>query len=111
MQGDEDAARVIGLGADPARVHVAGNLKFEHVSGAPPDGVRVLGTLLAGRPMLVAGSTHEGEEAALLDAYARARRTTPAARPAARAATSRAPRRRRAAGGRPRAAARRATGP
>jgi 3-deoxy-D-manno-octulosonic-acid transferase len=70
MQGDEDAARVIGLGADPARVHVAGNLKFEHVSGAPPDGVRVLGALLAGRPMLVAGSTHEGEEAALLDAYA-----------------------------------------
>jgi 3-deoxy-D-manno-octulosonic-acid transferase len=51
-------------------VHVAGNLKFEHVSGAPPDGVRVLGALLAGRPMLVAGSTHEGEEAALLDAYA-----------------------------------------
>jgi 3-deoxy-D-manno-octulosonic-acid transferase len=71
MQGDEDAARVIGLGADPGRVHVAGNLKFEDVSGAAPESVRALGVILAGRPMLVAGSTHEGEEEVALDAYAR----------------------------------------
>jgi 3-deoxy-D-manno-octulosonic-acid transferase len=69
MQSEDDAARVIALGADPTRVHVAGNLKFEHVSGPAPDGVRTLGALLAGRPLLVAGSTHEGEEDAVLDAY------------------------------------------
>jgi 3-deoxy-D-manno-octulosonic-acid transferase len=69
MQSTDDAARVIALGADPARVHVAGNLKFEHLSGPAPDGVRTLGALVAGRPVLAAGSTHEGEEAAVLDAY------------------------------------------
>src|SRR5262249_46745338 len=33
------------------------------------DGVRTLGALVVGRPVLAAGSTHEGEEAAVLDAY------------------------------------------
>jgi len=70
MQSAEDAERVIALGADPARVHVVGNLKFEDVSGDAPESVRTLGALLGGRPMLVAGSTHEGEDAIVLDAYA-----------------------------------------
>jgi len=70
MQSAEDAARVTALGAGASRVHVAGSLKFEHTSGAMPDDVRTLGALLAGRPVIVAGSTHEGEEAAILDAYA-----------------------------------------
>jgi 3-deoxy-D-manno-octulosonic-acid transferase len=70
MQSAEDAARVTALGAEASRVHVAGNLKFEHVTGPVPEDVRALGALLAGRPVVVAGSTHEGEEAAILDAYA-----------------------------------------
>src|SRR5262249_20932126 len=36
-----------------------------------PPGVRRLGEQLSGHPVLIAGSTHEGEEAAVLDAYAR----------------------------------------
>jgi len=71
MQSEEDAARVTALGADPALVHVAGSLKFEVVPAEAPPGVRRLGEQLAGHPVLIAGSTHEGEEAAVLDAYAR----------------------------------------
>ncbi len=71
MQSDGDAARMVALGADPALVHVAGSLKFETVTAETPPGVRRLGEQLEGHPVLVAGSTHEGEEAAVLDAYAR----------------------------------------
>jgi len=73
MQTQDDAARVVALGADPLRVHVAGSLKFDAAEGAIPDEVRRLGEIVgaAGRRMVVAGSTHDGEEAALLDAYDR----------------------------------------
>jgi 3-deoxy-D-manno-octulosonic-acid transferase len=71
MQTAEDAERVIALGADPALVHVAGSLKFETVAGDAPTGVRTLGEQVGGRPVVVAGSTHEGEEAVVLDACAR----------------------------------------
>ena len=73
MQTDEDAQRIIALGADPRRVRVAGNLKFDGVAAEPPpDVVRLQALLRAGqRRMLVAGSTHEGEEPMLLEAFAR----------------------------------------
>jgi 3-deoxy-D-manno-octulosonic-acid transferase len=71
MQTADDATRVITLGADPARVHVAGSLKFEHVASDIPEGVRALASRLGARPVLVAGSTHDGEESVLLDAHAR----------------------------------------
>jgi 3-deoxy-D-manno-octulosonic-acid transferase len=71
MQTADDATRVIELGADPARVHVTGSLKFEHVASETPDGVRALASRLGGRPALIAGSTHEGEESILLDVHAR----------------------------------------
>ncbi len=77
MQTAEDAARVIALGAAPAHVHVTGSLKFEHVAGETPDGVRALSIRLGARPLLVAGSTHEGEEAVVLAAYARLRERHP----------------------------------
>ena len=71
MQTAEDAERVVALGADPALVHVAGSLKFESVAGEPPAGVGTLGDQVSGRPVVVAGSTHEGEESAVLEACAR----------------------------------------
>jgi 3-deoxy-D-manno-octulosonic-acid transferase len=74
MQSDEDARRVIALGALPERVVVAGNLKHE----PPPDPAgaadlwrRLLG-LAAGQPVWIAGSTHRGEDEAVLDAHRRA---------------------------------------
>ncbi|MCW5892591.1 MAG: 3-deoxy-D-manno-octulosonic acid transferase [bacterium] len=67
MQTPEDAARVVTLGADPRRVQVAGSLKFEVAGTPPPPAVEALRARLLDRPVLVAGSTHEGEEEVLLD--------------------------------------------
>ena len=73
MQTSEDAARVIALGADPRWVKVTGSLKFDGEEEGPPEDVRRLAAALdaSGRRAIVAGSTHEGEEAMLLDAYGR----------------------------------------
>jgi 3-deoxy-D-manno-octulosonic-acid transferase len=73
MQSDEDARRVIALGAPPERVVVTGNLKHEPLPD--PAGVadlwhRLLG-LAPGRPVWIAGSTHRGEEEAVLEAHRR----------------------------------------
>jgi 3-deoxy-D-manno-octulosonic-acid transferase len=73
MQTAEDAARIVALGAEPSRVHVAGSLKFDAAASAtPPDVERLRDRLAdAGRRLVVAGSTHEGEDDAVLDAYDR----------------------------------------
>ena len=71
-QSAEDAERFVSIGANPARTHVVGNIKFDF--GYPPDmearghGLRSL--LGVHRPVWVGGSTHAGEEALLLDAHA-----------------------------------------
>ncbi|MGQ0586771.1 MAG: lipid IV(A) 3-deoxy-D-manno-octulosonic acid transferase [Gammaproteobacteria bacterium] len=70
-QSEEDAARFRELGADPARVHVLGNLKFDVEL---PEAQVAAGRALrarwgAARPVWVAASTHEGEEEAALRAH------------------------------------------
>jgi 3-deoxy-D-manno-octulosonic-acid transferase len=73
MQSDEDARRVIALGALPERVVVAGNLKHEPLpdpAGAADLWRRLLG-LGAGQPVWIAGSTHRGEDEAVLEAHGR----------------------------------------
>jgi 3-deoxy-D-manno-octulosonic-acid transferase len=74
MQSDEDARRMIALGASAEHVVVTGNLKHEPLPD--PAGVadlwhRLLG-LAAGQAVWVAGSTHRGEEEAVLEAHRRA---------------------------------------
>lgn len=63
-QSAADARRFIRLGADPSRVQVTGNLKFDFP--LPPDigqqGSELRALYAPGRPMWVAGSTHPGEE-------------------------------------------------
>jgi 3-deoxy-D-manno-octulosonic-acid transferase len=73
MQTEADAERILALGADPRVVHVAGSLKFDGSSSDPPRDVqRVAAALgLAHRRLFVAGSTHEGEDEAVLAAYGR----------------------------------------
>ncbi len=69
MQSPEDARRVESLGAAPARVRVLGNVKYDLPAPAPfPDAAR-LREAASGRAILVAGSTGEGEESLVLDAW------------------------------------------
>jgi 3-deoxy-D-manno-octulosonic-acid transferase len=74
MQSAEDARRAIALGALPERVVVTGNLKHEALpdpAGAADLWHRLLG-LSAGQPVWIAGSTHRGEDEAVLEAHRRA---------------------------------------
>lgn len=71
-QTEEDARRFLALGADPAVVAVTGNMKFD--VAPPPGDLSALHSLMvrekdAGAAWLVAGSTHEGEEEAVLQAF------------------------------------------
>jgi 3-deoxy-D-manno-octulosonic-acid transferase len=71
MQGDEDAMRIVALGADPRRVRIAGNLKFDGTPSEPPPDVVRLAAAVGPRRVIVGGSTHDGEDEALLEAYRR----------------------------------------
>ena len=86
MQSRESADRLLDLGADPARVSVTGNLKFDalnaHATQAADRGIpRILRffRVSADRPVVVAGSTMRGEELAVLRAFGRMRAAAPRA--------------------------------
>jgi 3-deoxy-D-manno-octulosonic-acid transferase len=70
-QSPVDAERFIALGADPARTHVVGNLKFDLRLGeaVAENGCELRRRYLGARPVWTAGSTHEGEEDIVLDAH------------------------------------------
>jgi len=63
---EQDRERFIALGAAPERVRVTGDLKLDPPDAPPlaPD----LAAWLGSAPLVVAGSTHAGEEEALLAA-------------------------------------------
>ncbi len=66
-----DAERFSDLGVPPERIAVTGNLKYDlQADERPLEWAPALARAAAGRPVLVAGSTMEGEEALLLDALA-----------------------------------------
>jgi 3-deoxy-D-manno-octulosonic-acid transferase len=69
MQTEEDARRIARLGARQERILVTGNIKYD-LAPAPPfaDAAR-LTAAAAGRLILVAASTGEGEEAMVLEAW------------------------------------------
>ncbi|MCL6582860.1 MAG: 3-deoxy-D-manno-octulosonic acid transferase [bacterium] len=73
MQSDRDAARIISLGADPKRVFVTGNLKFDQaasrISPLEQESLAQGLRLSADAALLVAGSTHRGEEEVLIGIY------------------------------------------
>ena len=70
-QSHADARRYRALGADPARVHVAGNLKYDMPlpKGAWERGAELRTQWGAMRPVWFAASTHEGEELAAFEAH------------------------------------------
>ena len=79
MQSDEDARRIIALGANPDRVVVTGNMKHDATPSSPElvEGWRQKLGLFATQRVWVAGSTHRGEEEAVLEAHETARRDHP----------------------------------
>ena len=71
-QSDEDARRLTQMGAPAERVRVSGNLKFEVKPPAKPELISRFTAALEREeigPLLVAGSTLEGEEAMLLETF------------------------------------------
>jgi 3-deoxy-D-manno-octulosonic-acid transferase len=76
-----DADRFISVGANPANVHVVGNIKFdlEIAADIRSRGHSLRATELSGREVWVAGSTHAGEEDMVLEAHAQLLRTHPRA--------------------------------
>lgn len=73
MQSDRDAERIVALGAQAGRVVRTGNIKFDQPL---PDRINGPGALsrarlglAEGEELIVAGSTHPGEEEELLTAY------------------------------------------
>jgi 3-deoxy-D-manno-octulosonic-acid transferase len=71
-QSEEDARRLVEIGAPQERVRVGGNLKFEV---NPPQRTQIVEAFKAAvqreeiGPLLVAGSTLEGEEAMLIECF------------------------------------------
>lgn len=72
MQTDADGERIVALGAPARRVQVIGSLKFARLRAARPDAgqAAAVPALRDGRVLLVAASTHAGEEQMVLEACA-----------------------------------------
>ena len=80
MQSAQDAERILALGAPADRVRVVGNLKFDLAGvGRDTDGTAIRASLGVAphQRLVVAGSTHRGEEEVILEAF----RTVAAPRP------------------------------
>ena len=80
-QSEVDAQRLQQLGADPRRVRVAGNLKFDRDSAAPlPPWLDRQISRWTAPGALLAGSTSAGEEEIVLAAFQRLREQRPSLR-------------------------------
>ncbi|MDR3333059.1 MAG: 3-deoxy-D-manno-octulosonic acid transferase [Synergistaceae bacterium] len=78
-RGEEDARRLEAMGVEPKKIKVTGDCKIDAIikrreaaSGKIPE-IRKKLSLADGTMCFVAGSTHEGEEEILMDAFARIR--------------------------------------
>lgn len=78
-QSHADARRFEMLGADPERITITGNLKFdmEVPTQLLVDGRAMRDTWGAARPVWIAASTHEGEELAVFEAHLEVLRRLP----------------------------------
>ena len=78
-QSDEDGKRFISLGAHPERVVVTGNLKFDTLPVDNTDFVREFRGHRGTGPAWIAASTHEEEEALVIEAHRRVLQAHPRA--------------------------------
>jgi 3-deoxy-D-manno-octulosonic-acid transferase len=68
-QSEVDAQRLKAIGCQPERVTVTGNLKFDVRAAQEAEATRLLRSLGPGLRFIVAGSTLDGEESALLEIW------------------------------------------
>jgi len=82
MQGEEDASRIIAIGAQPERVTVGRNLKFDIPASSATSGrkdeLKVKFSIPGDATVYTAGSTHDGEEEMLISSYQELLSTDPA---------------------------------
>ena len=76
-QGKESADRLTAIGAPAERVRVTGNLKYDVQSVEASPLTKRIGPLLRQTGLAVAGSTHSGEEKALLAAWPAVHKAAP----------------------------------
>ncbi|MFH0730895.1 MAG: 3-deoxy-D-manno-octulosonic acid transferase [Pseudomonadota bacterium] len=81
VQSDLDARRFAGIGIAPHRIHLTGNMKFDRERIAlSPEILPILKkdlAISANQPVIVAGSTHNGEETILLKGMSRLKKLWP----------------------------------
>jgi 3-deoxy-D-manno-octulosonic-acid transferase len=73
MISDEDRRRIKTMGAEPARIEVNGNAKYDLLRGLADISIeremRRIFNMENSSPVIIAGSTRTGEEAMVIDAY------------------------------------------
>ena len=81
MITEEDGRRIVDMGADPGRVEINGNAKHDLLGSQTDPAIRTRMQkrlrLKPFQPVLVGGSTREGEEEILLSVYERILRSFP----------------------------------
>src|SRR5437773_7452144 len=70
MQSEMDRERIQAIGADPGKVTVFGNLKYDLPGSARPLDAELASSLRNLQPLWIAASTLPGEEELVLDAFA-----------------------------------------
>ena len=74
MQSDTDRQRIEAIGADPQKVTVLGNLKYDALTLRKPLDARLDRFLAGWQPIWIAASTMPGEEQFVLDAFIEVRK-------------------------------------
>lgn len=77
MQSEMDRKRIEAIGADPQKVTVFGNLKYDVVESSRPIDATLADLLQKWQPAWIAASTMPGEEDLVLDAFFELRKTNP----------------------------------
>jgi 3-deoxy-D-manno-octulosonic-acid transferase len=84
MQSEESARRIVDIGAERDRVTVTGSLKFDSLelpgsatADRGPNRVLRYFRISPHRPIVMAASTHKGEEEFVFESFGRIRATTP----------------------------------
>ncbi len=78
---DEDARRIIDMGADPGKIEINGNAKYELLASqtdpATAGKMRQVLNLHPSQNVFVAGSSRDGEESLILDVFEKIRESFP----------------------------------